>query len=338
VCSSDLIENCVFTGNRASSGGGMACRYSSPTIRGCSFIGNDAISDGAGLYVLSESEPLIEDCLFTGNAAEADGGAIYFTQSSGIVRDCLFTHNLAGFWGAGIYCQSSSSLDIRTCTFCLNDCHGDGSGICASSGSSLTVEQSIIAFNTGAPGISTLAGGDPASIEVLCCDVYGHPEDNYGGAMLDQTGLNDNISADPCFCDLASDAYTLWNYSPCAQTACGTIGAYPVACWDAQGVADSGAGRDAGHNALRAFTSPNPFRQSTSIQLTSLVPGIARITILDMAGREVRSLAAAGTDRGASALTWDGRDRAGQRVPAGVYWVRARQGDREAAVRVMAIR
>lgn len=337
VYSTPLIENVVFTGNHASSGGGMACRYSSPTIRGCSFIGNDAISDGGGLYVLSESEPLIENCLFTGNEVEMDGGAIYFTHSSGIVRDCLFTHNLAGFWGAGIYCQSNSAPEIRNCTLCLNHCYGDGSGICASSGSTPTVDRCIVAFNTGAPGISTLAGADASTISVLCSDVYGQPDDNYGGTTPDQTGLNDNISADPCFCDLAADAFTLWNYSPCAQAGCGTIGAYPVACWAAQDVAGPGA-TSAREGRLAVSASPNPFSATTSILFTSPVPGSPQIAILDMAGREVRSLAVTGTARGSSTSTWDGRDGDGQRVPVGVYWVRALYEGGGVSARVVVLR
>jgi hypothetical protein len=336
--SSPLVENCIFTGNGGYSGTAMACWASSPTIRNCRFIDNDAQGDGAGLIALQGSGPVIEDCLFTGNEAQMDGGALYFSNSSGVVSGCLFAENVAGFWGAGIYAQSSSTLVIRHCTFCLNHCHGDGSGICASSDASLTLEQSIIAFNTGAPGISTLAGGDPASIGVLCCDVYGHPEDNYGGAMLDQTGLNDNISADPCFCDLSNDAFTLWNYSPCAQAGCGTIGAYPVACWDAQEIAGPGAIPAAREGRLGVCASPNPFSLTTSLLLTLSRPGAVHVGIFDMAGREVRSLLVDGAAGEASGLTWDGCDRAGALVPAGVYWVHASQAGRSGVTRVLALR
>jgi parallel beta-helix repeat protein len=333
-----LIESCVLSGNSSYSGGGIACRSGSPTIRNCDFIGNTVDGDGAGIILLADSDPLIENCVFSDNDAAADGGAIYVTRSSGMVRGCLFTENRAGFWGAGIYCQSFSTPHVQDCTFCLNYCYSEGSGICASSGSSLTVERTIVAFNTGAPGVSTLLGGDASSIDVRCCDVFGNLENNYGGSMDDQTGLNDNISADPCFCDMANDDFTLWNYSPCAQAACGTIGARPVACWDAQEVVDSDASDAARLNLLRIDASPSPFSETTRIWSTSASHGLVRIAIFDMAGREVRSLEVDGTDHDSPLLTWDGRDHSGVLVPASVYWIRASQGDRRAAARVLVFR
>jgi hypothetical protein len=68
---------------------------------------------------------------------------------------------------------------------------------------------------------------------------------------------------------------------------------------------------------LRA--SPNPFMRSTEI---ALPPGAAGpVTVFDISGRAVREWNALPNS---SAIVWDGRDRAGRTLPAGLYFVEAR--------------
>lgn len=67
---------------------------------------------------------------------------------------------------------------------------------------------------------------------------------------------------------------------------------------------------------------PNPFRTRVTIELRGTGgPGIHRLEVLDVTGRLVRALAPIGGE--VAAIVWDGRDAAGLRVPAGVYFVRA---------------
>jgi|GEM_PF-335794 len=66
---------------------------------------------------------------------------------------------------------------------------------------------------------------------------------------------------------------------------------------------------------------PNPFNPSTSISFT--VPDNANVTlvIFDAAGRRVRTLLSNRAVRaGLNAVSWDGTNNAGQRVPSGVYF------------------
>ena len=86
------------------------------------------------------------------------------------------------------------------------------------------------------------------------------------------------------------------------------------------GVADTGPG------PLRLSTpAPNPSRGSVSLGL-ELAPSLAaRVGIYDVQGRLVRRLFD-GAAMGSRTLTWDGRDAAGRRAGAGVYFVRASAG------------
>jgi len=68
--------------------------------------------------------------------------------------------------------------------------------------------------------------------------------------------------------------------------------------------------------------APNPMRAGTTISIEGVTDGI--VTVVDVAGREVRSLRATPFAQGRSSIFWDGRNRGGLRVAAGVYFITAR--------------
>ena len=73
---------------------------------------------------------------------------------------------------------------------------------------------------------------------------------------------------------------------------------------------------------------PNPSRASVSFGLRIRDAGSIDLTIIDVNGRLMKGwtgLAGAGEER---TVTWDFRDIAGRRVPAGRYFVRLSAGDR----------
>jgi hypothetical protein len=67
---------------------------------------------------------------------------------------------------------------------------------------------------------------------------------------------------------------------------------------------------------------PNPYRPEAAIRLTLPAPGRARLTIHDALGRLVKVLEDGERTAGQHVVTWDGRDRRGQVVAAGVYFLR----------------
>jgi uncharacterized membrane protein len=80
--------------------------------------------------------------------------------------------------------------------------------------------------------------------------------------------------------------------------------------------------------------SPNPASGPVHLRLELPEAASARVTVLDLQGRRVRSLAA-GVER---LLTWDGRDDAGRPAPAGIYVLRVEAGGRVHSTRVLRIR
>ncbi|HEY6193637.1 MAG TPA: FlgD immunoglobulin-like domain containing protein [Candidatus Eisenbacteria bacterium] len=82
---------------------------------------------------------------------------------------------------------------------------------------------------------------------------------------------------------------------------------------------------------------PNPARGPVRLAF-SLGGGEARVEILDVAGRRVRTWTRLATAPGALELTWDLRDDAGRSVPPGVYLADLRSGERVLSRRVLVLR
>ena len=79
---------------------------------------------------------------------------------------------------------------------------------------------------------------------------------------------------------------------------------------------------------------PNPAAGSVSVLFSMPRAGRARVTVADVAGRRVRSLANRTFAAGAHDLKWDGRDDAGLVTPSGIYFVRINSGAAQRVTRV----
>jgi hypothetical protein len=72
--------------------------------------------------------------------------------------------------------------------------------------------------------------------------------------------------------------------------------------------------------SVAAFPNPVGTRSRIVYSLPRAAP--VRVSVFDVAGREVRVLAQGREDAGDRDLVWDGRDATGRTVPAGTYFVR----------------
>ena len=64
----------------------------------------------------------------------------------------------------------------------------------------------------------------------------------------------------------------------------------------------------------------------------------AEVSVFDVAGRRVRTLASGDFADGYHRTAWDGKDTAGTTVSSGIYFVRARSGGREGQLKVVVVR
>jgi flagellar hook capping protein FlgD len=85
--------------------------------------------------------------------------------------------------------------------------------------------------------------------------------------------------------------------------------------------------------------SPNPASGSVAFSLVTDRPGErVRLTVLDLAGRRVATVADAAATGPSLRATWNGRDPDGVPVHPGVYLVRAEVGERSLVRRLVVLR
>ncbi len=65
---------------------------------------------------------------------------------------------------------------------------------------------------------------------------------------------------------------------------------------------------------------PNPFNPSTTIRYHVPVAGSLSLRIFDLLGREIQTLVEEFKTAGSYAVTWDGKNNAGLRMPSGIYF------------------
>lgn len=225
--SSPTLTDCLFQDNTGIIGGGMSCLgNSSPTVTNCTFSDNKK----GGVYVDSSS-PTFEGCLFLDNTAQYGAGA-YCYESASTFTDCVFSRNYASGGtseGGGIVCDLAP-IELVNCTFSDNGADaGGGSVHCWNAHPVLT--NCIIAFSTSGPALDCDEGTENPAL--ICCDLFGNAGGDWVGCIADQSGISNNLSADPLFCDRLGGDFTIDAASPCAvaqSPVCGLIGALDVGC------------------------------------------------------------------------------------------------------------
>ena len=209
-------------------GGGILCDASSPLITGCR-ITECYAGWGGGMLCIYNASPAITDCLFDGNQGRVNGGGLYCSGGSDpILTRVTFTGNRSVDKGGAVVCNGASPTLIH-CTLAKDNAAHYGSGLWSLGGAEPVFTNTIIAFGTH--GGAVLCEGGMATM--ICCDIYGNAGGDWTGCIANQLGIGGNISADPRFCDLDNEDYTLADDSPCAEennVECGQIGAWGIGC------------------------------------------------------------------------------------------------------------
>jgi FlgD Ig-like domain len=78
----------------------------------------------------------------------------------------------------------------------------------------------------------------------------------------------------------------------------------------------------------RLRASPNPFRHSLAVQFNLGAQAQVEVIVVDLQGRTVAKVLNQVLPVGMHEIIWDAHDVQGRRVPPGIYFVRARYGDR----------
>ncbi|MBD3220345.1 T9SS type A sorting domain-containing protein, partial [bacterium] len=97
----------------------------------------------------------------------------------------------------------------------------------------------------------------------------------------------------------------------------------PLDCLDVVGVQGPGD-QSLPTVAVELFVTPNPFNPRTAVTFTLNRADHTTISVHDIRGRRVATLADARFEAGNHSLNWTGRDDAGRTLPSGAYLIRLR--------------
>ncbi len=196
----------ITNGSAAEYGGGIYCNSSSPTIRNCRIIENEAYYYGGGIYCEPDASPAITGCMIKGNTAYYGGGLWCNIGSSPTLANCMLVENEAvpssGSYpyGAAISCYTDSSPTITHCTIAGNSAGSGGGSFYIWSGSFPVITNCI------------LWGDMP---EEICAHGGGSPVLTYSDVQGGWAGTG-NIDSDPLF--VGEGDYHLTAGSPCRDT------------------------------------------------------------------------------------------------------------------------
>jgi hypothetical protein len=115
-----ILEGFTITGGRSlgawpdNTGGGILTANSSPTIRSCIFTGNTAGS-GGGLAAYGTNAPTVVNCLFYANTAANWGGGIYTDGATPILNYCTVSSNQAAVFGGGVASTNVGGTSLTNC-------------------------------------------------------------------------------------------------------------------------------------------------------------------------------------------------------------------------------
>jgi hypothetical protein len=101
----------------------------------------------------------------------------------------------------------------------------------------------------------------------------------------------------------------------CAEVTCGNE------------VKDETSGREKPSEFTLFQNHPNPFNQTTKIDFTLARSGFVSLSIYDLLGRKVRTLASEHLSLGYKSVLWDGKSDSGEDVASGIYFYQLRVGD-----------
>ncbi len=147
------------------------------------------------------SNGTIERNYIWGNYATAVGGGVALHDCVVSVLNNVIAGNIAGRRGGGVYLVVDDAL-VANNTIAGNVSQPDGgAGISMEYYCNPTIYNNIISNNIGGFGVHAHPN-DPESIcepNLFFNDLWSNEAGNYGGTLTDQTGVNGNISCDPCF-------------------------------------------------------------------------------------------------------------------------------------------
>lgn len=318
-----LIGFTIMNGYTTSSGAGLYCLDSYPTISHCIFKDNNAgISNPSvhgGSIAVNHSEITLDHILIYSNYTAGHGGGIYAAHSQINASNLLIVNNIANENGGALsFYRSTGTFDHVTIA---DDTAQNEGGALFIKDSEVSFTNSII-WGNGPQQITFAEFGDPSIVNIhysiLDEFITGVVTHNNGTINF---GLFDVFDNDPLFCESDSSNYFIAQNSPCIGSGeDGTnMGFYGIGCEEIVAISDA----DQSPEKFKLHAPyPNPFNPVTTIRFSVESQLIVSLHIYDINGRLVETFINAPLNPGEHELIWNAEN-----LSSGLYFVRLQNGN-----------
>lgn len=172
------VYGCTFRDNvTEGSAGGLLVQSvgTQATISGCQFVGNQAVSNGGGMYLSSNVQATVTGCKFVGNQANK-GGSIYVNKCKATLKDLTVTENKGGICITGLNCQVTlEGAEIYKNT------GSSATGILVTSNAYATITDCRIYSNVATSSGGAVSVNSIATAQLKDLDIYENEAKNAGG-------------------------------------------------------------------------------------------------------------------------------------------------------------
>ncbi len=342
-----ISSNYIYNNYSGNYGGAISLDNSDPLIMSNIIDSNRARDQGGGIYAGSGSNPYIQNNMLVNNKA-GSGAAIFLAKSSASIHNNRFMDNIStgysSLHGAVIH-SYNSDLQITYNTMIRNGNMNSGeySAMYFKNCNSLITNNTIadniqreesiaiggLSFGEGEAYIANCIlwnntsdntaeiVNENAVLNISCCDV------------MNWTGEDSNFALDPLFCDQENRDYSLASNSPClpSNNSCeALIGALDQGC-SVTSVEEINQGYEVPSSYCLYANYPNPFNPETRIEFELPKASHVELSIYNVLGQKITTIADDEYPAGRYRATWDGTDSNGNRVASGIYLYQLKVGD-----------
>jgi hypothetical protein len=333
------ISDCSFSGSLYCGGsgcGGIAGQASYTTIERCQATGGSMLTSGDAGGIVGDAEVSVQIMNCHSNiqirGLHTAGGLAGWVGGYSSIESCSSTGDVEGYYYLGGLVGALNNSSAIDCYATGNvDAYNHVGGFVG------TMSQSGIyvrnCYSTGAVTStepSTTGGfagvGNPAQV------IHSYWDTQSSGYATSPAG--EGRTTAQMIWPYDADTYTGWDFETVWAHDTGNVnGGYPILRNCTTPANDPIAQVPP---AADLSAGPNPFKDVLRIRLCDVNRKNARLSVYDIKGRKIRSIAVPG---GSSQLIWDGRDEDQRPCPNGIYILRLSAGkDLAGAIRVTLLR
>jgi hypothetical protein len=171
------LSDCLFIGNSGIDGAGAFFNHSSPSVEGCVFVDNDGQFFGGAIACHAQSSPTIRQCSLVRNEAYQGSGIWVAAESVAVIENSIIAYNRGGH-GVYVYPDGDPSDAQLSCS----DVFGNEDG---EYGGAIEDQTGIDGNISAVPFFCDLEAGDLTLASVSPC----LPENNDCGVLMGAYGL-----------------------------------------------------------------------------------------------------------------------------------------------------